>query len=64
MRTADTGSIGDPNALDSLLSKALETVKDTGGAALFAFGNLGARSPTNRTNISVFCPDAAFTTST
>jgi len=39
MRTADAGCIGDPDALDTLLSNALGRVKDTQGAELFAFGN-------------------------
>ena len=39
MRTADAGSIGDPDALDALLSAALARVRDTEGAELFAFGN-------------------------
>lgn len=39
MRTANGGSIGDPNALDTLLSDALTRVMNTEGAELFAFGN-------------------------
>jgi uncharacterized protein YukJ len=39
MRTADAGSVGDPDALDTLLSKALASVRDTDGAELFTFGN-------------------------
>ena len=39
MRTADESSIGDPDALDTLLSNALMSVMDTEGAELFAFGN-------------------------
>jgi uncharacterized protein YukJ len=39
MRTADAGCIGDPDALDTLLSAALERVQETDGAELFAFGN-------------------------
>ncbi len=39
MRSADTASIGDPDALDNLLSAALTSVMDTEGAELFAFGN-------------------------
>ena len=39
MRTADKSSIGDPDALDTLLSAALMDVTNTEGAELFAFGN-------------------------
>ena len=38
MRTAEVGSIGDPDALDSLLAAALSRVRDSDGAELFAFG--------------------------
>jgi uncharacterized protein YukJ len=39
MRIAGEGSIGDPDALDTLLSKALASVSSADGAELFAFGN-------------------------
>ena len=38
MRVADKVAIGEPDALDTLLSEALTRVKETEGAELFAFG--------------------------
>ncbi|MFZ1108910.1 MAG: DUF2278 family protein [Rhodomicrobium sp.] len=56
MRTADGGAIGDPDALDALLSAALQSVKETEGAELFAFGNPWGPEPDKEDQYFGFLP--------
>jgi uncharacterized protein YukJ len=56
MQTADAGSIGDPYALDALLSTVLGRVRDTAGAELFAFGKPWGPEPERPDDYFGFLP--------